>query len=537
LTSIRLVFLVVIILFAFIPARADIIFPARLELKEVNSAVFEVNFNLPIISGRRLKARPILPDVCRDLTEHEVNVTQTSYRESWEISCPPQDLYGKQIIIEGLLGTQVDVMVFINTLDGRQYSAILKPSRTSYTIPSPPSYLDLWIAACFEGIQRFLKRPDLLLVLLLISFLRFKFRVLFLGFTGYLIGHGTGQFLGQQNWLILSDYLPPILILGYALISVLDLAKGKPGRGIWREYLWIPSLIFGLLSGGAFPETLTIEGLSSGEQQAASIFLNMGIAFGVLIGYLLMTEFRRVLLIIKNENKSGIIVQRMGYFTGIICFGLLLYQASALLFVPHTLPQIPPRYFVYPVIMGFWFWRIGWENRFLISVIFMVVFAVGMIPGLVGINLPLNSAVVLGSIVLFTIPLIFRWHFSQNISIPIASLTVVIQGWSLGFFVQENLTLPIGNAIGAALVISFIFLICINFMSKRFRDAIPGRLRVAAGIAAGLIIMKLMPWDGASCTLSISSCSALLWKLASSMPCDSACCCRSPRIWSSVLAP
>ena len=487
--STRLFLIVILILSIFVPIQADIIFPARLELKEIESGIFEVNFNLPIISGRRLKARPLLPDVCRELTQHEIKGTSSSYRESWKVSCSPEELYGEQIIIQGLLGTQVDVMVFIETLDGRQYSAILKPSRTSYTIPSPPPHLELWSAASFEGMRRFLKRPDLLLLLLLIPFLKLKSRVLALGIVGYLMGHGLGQFLAQQSWLILSAYLPPIFILGYILLPALDLAHGQPGRRIWREQLWIPTLFFGLLNGGAFPETLIFAGLSNTEQQAVSIFLNIGIASGILIGYLLMYEFRRVLLMIKGLNKSGVLEIATGYLAGIICFGLLFYQASALFFVPNILPQIPARYFVFAVILGFWFWRIGWENRFWISVMFMGVLGIGLIPGLVGIDLPINAALVLGSILLFSIPLIFHWQFSQNIGLTIAIITVFIQGWSLGFFVKENMTLPIANALGAALVISFIFLTTINFINVKFRKTIPGRLRIVAGIASGLAII------------------------------------------------
>ena len=487
--STRLIFIAIVLIFAVVPARADIIFPARLELVEVETTVFEVNFNLPIISGRRLKARPLLPEVCRELSEHEINVTPTSYRESWKVSCSPEDLFGEQIIIQGLLGTQVDVMLFMQTLDGRQYSVILKPSRTSYTIPSPPTSLELWVTASVEGMRRFLKRPELLLVLLLISLLGLKYRVLWLGFAGYLAGHGIGQFLAQQNWLILSAYLPPIFILGFILLPALDLANGQPGRRVWREYLWIPSLLFGLLNGGAFPETLTIEGLSNTEKQAASLFLNMGIAFGILIGYLLMSEFQRVLLILKGENKIGIPERWIGYFAGIICFGLLLYQASALLFVPNILPQIPARYFVYPVVLGFWFWRIGRENRFWISIMFIVVLGLGMIPGLLEIGLPINSVVVLGSILLFAVTLIFQLQIPQKIGLTIALLSVTLCGWSLGFFVKESMTLPIANAMGATLVISFIFLMSVNFINVRFRKIIPGRLRIAAGIAAGLAII------------------------------------------------
>jgi hydrogenase/urease accessory protein HupE len=486
---IRLVFVIVSLLFLAIPVQADIIFPARLELKEVEPAVFEVNFNLPIISGKKLKARPLLPDVCQNLTEREVLVSPSSYRETWRISCQPEHLYGERIAIEGLLGTQVDVMVFIETLDGRQYSVIMKPSRSSYTIPAPPTLLELWTAASFEGIRRFLSRPDLLVLLLLVALLKLNIRILLPGFASYFIGHSIGQLLAGQNWLTLSTYLPPIIILGYVLLPLLDMANGQKTRRIWKTDIWIPSLIFGLFYGGAFPDTLALEGLSRAEQQAALLFLNMGIAVGIVLGYLLMFEFRQVVFLFKGKIASGVLQQRLGYGIGFVCFGLLLYQASALLFVPNILPQIPVRYFVFPLILGFWLWRTGWENRSWIMAIFVMALGIGMIPGLVGIRLPLNSALVLGSIVLFAVPLLFHWQISQKIGLPIAVFALMLQGWSLGFYVKENMTLPIANAMGAALIITYIFLISITFVNEKFQLELPGRLRVLAGIIIGLTII------------------------------------------------
>jgi hydrogenase/urease accessory protein HupE len=472
-----------------IPSWADMVFPARLELKEVEPGVFEVNFNLPIISGKKLKARPVLPDVCRELTEHEISGTPSSYRESWQVSCSPEELYGEQIIIQGLLGTQVDVMLLMQTLDGREYSATLKPSRTSYTIPSPPTYLELWLKASLEGMRRLLKRPELLLVLLMIAFLGLKSRVLWLGFATYLIGHGLGQYLAQQNWLLLSAYLPPILILAYVLLSLLDLANNQPTCRIWKDHLWIPSLIFGLLNGGAFPDTLALAGLSYNEQRDVFIFLNLGIAAGILLGYLLMIEFRRILLFIKGVSETGVLKQWISYGAGIICFALLFYQSSALLFVPNILPPIPVRYFIYPVILGFWFWRIGWENRFFIPILFMIVLGLGLIPGLFAVDLPLNSVVILGSLLFFSIPLIFHWQFPLKLSLVISIFTVAICGWSVGFYVKENMTLPIANTLGAALVVTSVFLMSFSFISDKSQEVIPGRLRVVAGIAAGLALL------------------------------------------------
>ena len=45
-------------------ATADLTNPCTLTLKETSPSRFSVEFTLPIIQGRVLKARPVLPDVC-----------------------------------------------------------------------------------------------------------------------------------------------------------------------------------------------------------------------------------------------------------------------------------------------------------------------------------------------------------------------------------------------------------------------------------------------------------------------------------------
>ena len=61
---IRLILLTLLIFFCAHPVMADMVFPARLELVEIQPAVFDVQFNLPVQNQTRIKANPVLPDIC-----------------------------------------------------------------------------------------------------------------------------------------------------------------------------------------------------------------------------------------------------------------------------------------------------------------------------------------------------------------------------------------------------------------------------------------------------------------------------------------
>ena len=61
----RLAYLIPFVCLVWIgTASADFTNPATLRLTEVSPAQFDVVLTLPLIRGRVLKAKPILPDIC-----------------------------------------------------------------------------------------------------------------------------------------------------------------------------------------------------------------------------------------------------------------------------------------------------------------------------------------------------------------------------------------------------------------------------------------------------------------------------------------
>ena len=108
-------------------ATADLTNPCTLTLKETSASRFSVQLTLPIIQGRVLKARPILPDVCVIEGDADVQGDGSKVVRTWAMTCDPNDLVGTAIGVEGLLGTSLDVQLTIETLDGRKYMASTAP--------------------------------------------------------------------------------------------------------------------------------------------------------------------------------------------------------------------------------------------------------------------------------------------------------------------------------------------------------------------------------------------------------------------------
>ena len=77
--------LFLVLLFVPLSVSADIVYPARLEMKESEPGFFDVIFNLPIISGKRLKAKPIFPQVCEEIAEPQIQQTVAGYAERHQL--------------------------------------------------------------------------------------------------------------------------------------------------------------------------------------------------------------------------------------------------------------------------------------------------------------------------------------------------------------------------------------------------------------------------------------------------------------------
>ena len=70
---------------------------STLELKETAPRRFQMVLTLPIVDGRFIKARPVLPDSCAVEGEPIERGTGVSVVRTWEMDCDPSELIGLPI--------------------------------------------------------------------------------------------------------------------------------------------------------------------------------------------------------------------------------------------------------------------------------------------------------------------------------------------------------------------------------------------------------------------------------------------------------
>jgi hypothetical protein len=137
-----------------VAAYADIVYPSRLELIETEPGTLEVTFVLPVIQGKVLKARPVLPNSFIQIGEATTDGDYNTKTVKWRSSYVRDSLPGSRISVEGLSGSQVDLLLTIELLSGSKYRSTLSPVHAFYVIPEPMSPLEMISDALIRGMRR-----------------------------------------------------------------------------------------------------------------------------------------------------------------------------------------------------------------------------------------------------------------------------------------------------------------------------------------------------------------------------------------------
>ena len=203
-------------------ATADLTNPCTLTLKETSASRFSVQLTLPVIQGRVLKARPMLPDVCVMEGDADVQGDGSKVVRTWAMTCDPNDLVGTAIGVQGLLGTSLDVQLTIETLDGRKYMAQLRPTQAYYVVPPSPTMRSLAVEVGGAAMRQVLRHLELALLLLLCAFSGVRLRARFASAAAFAMALALGQWLKSENWIQVSSFLPVTLTAAMGLGDCLE---------------------------------------------------------------------------------------------------------------------------------------------------------------------------------------------------------------------------------------------------------------------------------------------------------------------------
>ena len=272
--------------------------PAYLQIDEIAPARYDVLWRTPVFSGMRLPvALEFTPDV-RDAIEPSVRELPGSLVERRVVEAPG-GLAGKRIRFVGLEATIADVLVRVQTRDGRHITTLVRPSQPWTTIETAKGPLALAQAYLLRGIEHILLGVDhLLFVLGLLLIVRDRW-MLVKTITAFTVAHSITLAAAALGYVHVPG--PPvnaaialsILFLGVEVVRTWD---GE--TSVARRRPWLVAFAFGLLHGFGFASGLVDLGLPPSDIPIALVLFNVGVEIGQLLfvaGVLLLERAFQVL--------------------------------------------------------------------------------------------------------------------------------------------------------------------------------------------------------------------------------------------------
>ncbi len=257
--------------------------PAYLELKETAPGRWSVLWRTPVLAGMRLPVVLRMPDGARNLAEPTVQELADSLVERRSIDAGPSGLPGQRIEFAGLQLAITDVLVRVDMLDGRSWTAIARPSQPWIEIAASQTWVGLAGTYVGQGIRHILFGADhMLFVLGLLLIVRDRW-MLVKTVTAFTVAHSITLAIATLGY---ADV--PVLPLNAAIaLSILFL--GPEIVRSWRgdtsftiRHPWVMAFAFGLLHGFGFASALTGAGLPRQALPLALVTFNVGVELGQL---------------------------------------------------------------------------------------------------------------------------------------------------------------------------------------------------------------------------------------------------------------
>jgi hydrogenase/urease accessory protein HupE len=443
-------------------AGADLTNPATLVITETSPSRLTVELTLPVISGRLGKAKPSLPDICVADGQPEVRGDSLRAIRTWTTTCDPAQLVGAPVGIHGLLGTTLDVLLTIETLDGRQYVQQLRATQAFFVIPPPPTLFELALGAGRNGAERLLQRPEMALLLLVSWLLGIRRRRLLVALVAFAAAQGLGQWLAGERWMVMSVFLPQVAAAGTAWLLAVELMGRPVLRPGWLRPLHVPMLVLGALYGAAQPQTVPTEGLSAGEQGLSLVLFAAGALAGLLLLTLSAHQLRTALAELSDGARERW-TYRVAYGCAVLAGGVFFYRMTAPLWSGGVTPAVPLVTLVTAAVLGLWFRRdYGPDHRVggvVLAIVAGAFCAAGIAVSFHG-TLPVASLAVFGLLALLGARLLLAKRWPLWLDLAIVAVTALYQGYHAGQVLRHDATLPVANAVAMGVLLSAVFLVC-----------------------------------------------------------------------------
>ena len=286
--------LVLAIGFAVPVARAHEARPAYLEIRETAPGRFDVLWRTPVLAGMRLPVVLRLPEGSRNAREPVTQELADSIVERRTIETGPDGVSGRRIGFPGLELTITDVLVRVEMLDGRKWTAIARPSQPWIEFGAAQTRWGVAGTYVALGVWHILFGADHLLFVLGLLLIVEDRWTLVKTVTAFTLAHSITLAAATLGYAEVPA--PPV----EAAIALSILFLGPEIVRRWRgessftiRHPWVVAFAFGLLHGFGFASGLTTMGLARAEIPMALLMFNVGVEAGQLLFVILVLLLER----------------------------------------------------------------------------------------------------------------------------------------------------------------------------------------------------------------------------------------------------
>ncbi|MEA3413661.1 MAG: HupE/UreJ family protein [Pseudomonadota bacterium] len=271
-------------LYPAIPAGADEIRPALLDIRERNTGLFAVTWKVPTRGDRVLAITPQLPESLERVGAPTVQdaagalIEYSTYRNTLE------SLTGQTIAINGLSALQTDVLLLVQLQDGTRHSAILRPASPGFTIPLEASKLDIAGDYWRMGTVHILEGVDHLLFVLALLLIVTGVGQLLKAVTAFTVAHSITLALATLGVVhVPAAPTEAVIALSIVFLASEIVHKYNGQISLTERYPWGIAFTFGLFHGLGFAGALSEIGVPQHEVPLALLMFNVGVETGQLI--------------------------------------------------------------------------------------------------------------------------------------------------------------------------------------------------------------------------------------------------------------
>jgi hypothetical protein len=314
-----------------VPAGADEIRPALLDITEREGGWVDVVWKVPMKGDRSLALKPVLPEFFESAAPPSGRAVGGAYVQYSSYRTGGRELTGSTLSVDGLAGLSTDVLVRIKLLDGTEHSAVLRGSDLEFVIPPRPTKGEVALSYWQMGTLHILEGWDHLLFLATLLLIVSGIWPLLKTVTAFTLAHSLTLVLATLGVV----NIPPVpteavIALSILLLAVEALHKGRGEYTLAERYPWLIAFTFGLVHGLGFAGALSEIGIPQNEVPLALLMFNVGVETGqvlfVVVVSLLLEGLRRL-----NPNSSAIFARTAPYAIGGIAAFWTIQRVGAFL--------------------------------------------------------------------------------------------------------------------------------------------------------------------------------------------------------------